>query len=217
MLARQPGESHIATEMRRVFLPNGVFRVPPTQYNRAMAKRKHRKQSSSKRTEWHIWQDDTWIVNTGRLVRSPGRPFKTDPLFLHVAEKIPYAALDAVRKEFVANKWPKEGVYVAHDSMGYARYVGRGRVFQRLQSRKKQSPLELAYFSFYIVANKNHEREIETLMIRLGGPHLHFNERKKRVDIAPGSIRDYEAGTRFVERQRRRGRAKKKSTRRKKD
>ncbi|MGP1308779.1 MAG: hypothetical protein ACTS27_01105 [Phycisphaerales bacterium] len=181
-----------------------------------MAKRKYPKQASTKRTEWHIWNDETWVVNTGRLVPPPGRPRKTKSIFRHVAEKIPYAALDDVRKEFNEHGWASEGVYVAHDSMGYARYVGRGSVFHRLKVRKRQAPLELAYFSFYIVANKNHEREIETLMIRLGGPHLHFNERKKRVDIAPGSIRDYEAGTRFVERQRRRGRSKKKSARRNK-
>jgi len=90
--------------------------------------------------------------------------------------------------------------------MGFARYVGRGKVFNRLRSRLNSAPLELKYFSFYIVSNKNHEREIETLMIRLGGAHLHFNEKKKRVDIQSGNIKDYEAGTRFVERQRRRGR-----------
>lgn len=164
------------------------------------------KQQSTKRTEWQIWSDDKWNVNTGRLVPPPGRPRRTKSLFRHVAEKIPYDALDAVRKEFKDNDWASEGVYIAHDSMGFARYVGRGKVFPRLKARKKAAPDELAYFSFYIVASKNHEREIETLLIRLGGAHLHYNTRKKRVDTAPGSIRDYEAGTRFVERQKRRGR-----------
>ena len=66
------------------------------------------------------------------------------------------------------------------------------------------------YFSFYIVANKQHEREIETLLIRVGGAHLQFNERKKRVDISPGSVGDYEAGTMYVERQKKKGKRGKK-------
>ncbi|WP_145032533.1 hypothetical protein [Caulifigura coniformis] len=128
-------------------------------------------------------------------------------LFRHVAEKIPFEAIDSVRKEFRSRGWDSDGVYIAHDSMGFARYVGRGQIFQRLKARKRAAPLELLYFSFYVVGNKNHEREIETIMIRLGGAHLHFNERKKRVDTTAGNIRDYEPGTRFIERQRRRGRA----------
>ena len=37
------------------------------------------------------------------------------------------------------------------------------------------------------------------------GPLLEFNTRKKRVDIMPGNIRDYEAGTFFYERQYKKG------------
>jgi len=174
-----------------------------------MAKRRYKpKQKAEKRQEWHIWEDDTWQVSTGRLVPPPGRPRKVKSLFLHVAEKIPFEALGAVQSEFTRNRWKREGVYIAHDSMGFARYVGRGNVFARLRARRRAAPKELTYFSFYIVANKNHEREIETLMIRLGGAHLHFNSRKKRVDIQPGSLRDYEAGTRFIERRYRWGRKK---------
>lgn len=170
-----------------------------------MAK-KTTKQLSAKRTEYEIWGNPDWKVVGGRLVPPRGRPRKAKSLFRHVAEKIPYEALDAVRKEFIKRGWTMEGVYVAHDSMGYARYVGRGNVFNRLKARYHAQPKELKYFSFYIVINKNHEREIETLMIRLGGAHLQFNSRKKRIDISPGNIRDHEAGTRFVERQGRRGR-----------
>ncbi|MFB3431816.1 MAG: hypothetical protein ABL309_12915 [Phycisphaerales bacterium] len=173
-----------------------------------MAKKRNVKQQARKQLEWRIWDDDQWVVNTGRLIPPPGRPRKVKSLFRHVAEKIPFEALNDVRREFREHGWQTQGVYIAHDSMGFARYVGRGHVFNRLRARYKAAPLELAYFSFYIVINKNHEREIETLMIRLGGAHLHFNSRKKRVDTQPGNIRDYEAGTRFVERQRRRGKAK---------
>jgi len=175
---------------------------------RSPLKKSSTKKPSTKRVDWEIWADDLWSVKTGRFVPAPGRPNGVTSLFRHVAEKIPYDAIDDVRKEFKSNGWASEGVYIAHDSMGFARYVGRGQVFNRLKARKKAASLELAYFSFYIVANENHEREIETLMIRLGGPHLHFNDRKKRVDIRAGNIRDYEPGTRFVERQRRRGKSK---------
>ncbi len=173
-----------------------------------MENRSSRKQKVTKRIEQRrIWEDDQWVVNTGRLVQPPGRPRKTKTLFRHGAEKIPYEALNTVRKEFHDQGWETEGVNIAHDSMGFARYVGRGMVFSRLRARLRNAPLELKYFSFYIVANKSYEREIETLMIRLGGAHLHFNERKKRVDIQPGNIHDYEEGKRFIERKRRRGRA----------
>lgn len=99
-----------------------------------------------------------------------------------------------------------DGVYVAHDSMGYARYVGRGAIFTRLRARQKAQPAELVYFSFYVVEDKKHEREVETLLIRAAGPQLHFNTRKRRIDIQPGDVRDFEAGTKFFERQGRRGR-----------
>lgn len=90
--------------------------------------------------------------------------------------------------------------------MGYPRYIGRGNVFWRLNNHRKAHPLELVYFSFYIVLDKAHEREIETLLIRAAGPLLEFNSQKKRVDIQAGNVRDFEAGTRFYERHYKRGR-----------
>jgi hypothetical protein len=89
--------------------------------------------------------------------------------------------------------------------MGYARYIGRGRIFPRLHARLKSQILELKYFSFYVVEEKKHEGEIETLLIRAAGPLLQFNTQKKRVNISSGSLLDYEAGTQFFERRYRRG------------
>lgn len=63
--------------------------------------------------------------------------------------------------------------------MGYARYIGRGRIFPRLRARLKSQILELKYFSFYVVEEKKHEGEIETLLIRAAGPLLQFNTQKK--------------------------------------
>jgi hypothetical protein len=150
-----------------------------------------------------LWGNSMWRV--GRLVPAPGRPGRQPRLFTVLAEKIPYEALDAVRKDMDAAKIRARGVYVAHDSMGYARYVGRGEIFQRLKARKSAQELELVYFSFYIVEKRNHEREIETLLIRAAGPLLAFNARKKNASIYPGNIKDYEPGTYFYERQYKKG------------
>ncbi|MEZ4216226.1 MAG: hypothetical protein R3E88_07090 [Myxococcota bacterium] len=127
-------------------------------------------------------------------------------LFTALGEKLPFEALANVRRDLAERGMQATGVYVAHDSMGTARYIGRGAIFARLSAHKRAHSAELLYFSFYIVEQKVHEREIETLLIRAAGPQLEFNSRKKRVGIAPGNVRDYEAGTLFYERQSRRGR-----------
>jgi len=88
---------------------------------------------------------------------------------------------------------------------GCARYAGRGQIFGRLSSHFKAHPTELVYFSFYIIGNKKHEREVETALIRVASHLLLFNSRKKRDDIEPGNVRDYEPGTLFFERQRKKG------------
>lgn len=146
-----------------------------------------------------------WTVHSGVLEwTNPGNPGMAR-LFESVAEKLPYASLPAVRKHMKQNGLRSQGVYIAHDSMGSARYIGRGNIFARLDARRSAQPLELAYFSFYVLAEKRHEREIETLLIRAAGPLLEFNTKKKRVGIAPGNIHDYEAGTRFYERHYKKG------------
>jgi hypothetical protein len=167
--------------------------------------KKNAKRPSQKTDKGPVWENSHWKVRWGHLVPGRGRPHHVKSLFGWTGEKIPYEALDDVKARLRREEAKKEGVYMAHDSMGYARYVGRGDVFSRLAARKRVSPHELLYFSFYIVAEKKHEREIETLLIRLGGAHLEFNDRKKRVGIAPGNVRDYEAGTYYIERQKKRG------------
>jgi hypothetical protein len=164
------------------------------------------KKPSRKSKSKRVWGDAQWTVGHGRLIPGPGRPEKKlSHLFRVVGEKLPIDALDAVRKDLDKQHLGKEGVYVAHDSMGYARYVGRGHIFSRLSSRAKQSVLEIKYFSFYVVQAKIHEREIENLLIRVGAPMLYFNEKKKRLDLRPGSIGDYEPGTEFYERHYKKG------------
>ena len=154
----------------------------------------------------------TWTVHHGELKRGQGRPAKTEHLFRVIGEKLPFASLSRVKLHLKAQGLTSQGVYIAHDSMGCPRYIGRGDIFSRLEARHKAQPAELEYFSFYVVSEKKHEREIETLMIRAAAFLLEFNTRKKRVGVAPGDIRDYEAGTIFYERQRKKGAAKKAGT-----
>jgi hypothetical protein len=146
-----------------------------------------------------------WRIVHGKLTAAPGRPGKVKGLFSVVGEKLPYESLESVRKDMEKRDLSTVGVYLAHDSMGSARYAGRGNVFNRLRAHKKAHTLELLYYSFYIVAEKIHEREIETILIRSAGPQLQFNDRKKRVTIEPGNIRDYEPRTIFYERQYKKG------------
>ncbi len=167
---------------------------------------RRRKPKSTKILDGEIWRNGTWIVRSGALRRRQGRPNTTRPLFQAVAEKLPFECLGDVFADLAARGVTRNGIYIAHDSMGVPRYIGRGSILNRLKNRKKAQPLELIYFSFYVVSEKSHEREIETLLIRAASTQLHFNTRKKRVDIEAGSIKDYEAGTVFYERQRPRGR-----------
>jgi len=174
------------------------------------AKRSGSKAVATKSSEGIVYRgdDDDWTVWSGELRRGRGRPGKVDPLFRVFGEKIPFGALGAVEQDLRKNhpEITLNGIYLAHDSMGQVRYVGRGQVFPRLRARLNAQKLELAYFSFYLVHNKTHEREIETLLIRAVGAGAYFNTRKKREDIQAGSVRDYEAGTLFYERQYKRGR-----------
>ena len=163
------------------------------------------KKPCSKETQKKIWYDRVWSVHFGELKRPVGHPGKTEHLFKVIAEKIPYAALQPLKKDMKNRNLPQNGVYMALDSMGVPRYIGRGKIFSRLAKIRKAHSLELAYFSFYIVVEKKHEREIETLLIHMTGPLLEFNEKKKRSGIEHGSIRDYEAGTIFYDRQRKKG------------
>jgi hypothetical protein len=158
-----------------------------------------------------IFEDSQWKIFQGRLVPPPGRPTKIKSIFKVFGEKLPKAALLKIKKAAQAQLAVKKpnGVYVAHDSLGYPRYIGRGAIFGRLRSHFKTHPLELHYFSFYIVENKLNEREIETLLIHVAGPVLHFNDRKKRDDLATARVGDFEAQTEFFERVIKRPRKKK--------
>lgn len=167
------------------------------------AKREHTKTSID-----NIWSDDNWSVIYGELRKGPGRSRRIKPLFQYVGEKIPFAALREVEKNLEELGVEKKGVYIAHDSMGTARYVGQGKIFDRLKVRKKKHPNELVYFSFFVVKDKQHIREVETLLIRGAGPLLEFNDRKKRVGIPSGNVRDYEPGTFYFERQKKKGKKK---------
>jgi len=170
-----------------------------------MAARK--KARLTKTTIGDAWTDnEKWKVIYGELRRGRGRPSRTKHLFHVVGEKLPFAALSEARYDLRNRGHKDKGVYVAHDSMGCPRYIGRGDIFQRLGDHHWNHSLELQYFSFYVVADKTHEREIETLLIRAAGFLLEFNERKKQVGLGHGRVGDFEAGTRFYERPEKKGR-----------
>lgn len=154
-----------------------------------------------------VWGDkQQWTVRFGWLNAGRGGAGAGKRLFRVVGEKLPFEALAAVNKYLRSQAVGREGVYVAHDSMGYARYIGRGRIFARLRACRRSHKLEIEYFSFYVVEDKKHERELETLLIHVAGPLLQFNTKKKRVTISAGAIQDYEGGTHFFERRYKKGR-----------
>lgn len=164
------------------------------------------KKPSRKIISWCVYKDGTtWTVQYGELKRGKGRPPKEQHLFKVAGEKLPYDSLSTVKKHLVNKGHTYQGVYVAFDSMGCPRYIGRGNIFSRLEARKKAQPLELQYYSFYVVSQKQHEREVETLLIRAASFLLEFNDRKRRVGLSAGSINDYEPGMFFYERQHKKG------------
>ncbi|MGH9439461.1 MAG: hypothetical protein ACRD22_16625 [Terriglobia bacterium] len=170
------------------------------------ATKKANKRPSRKVINSCVYRDgSTWTVQYGELKRGKGRPPKEQHLFKVAAEKLPYDSLPSVKTHLKKEGHTYQGIYVTFDSMGCPRYVGRGNIFARLEARKKAQPLELQYYSFYVVSQKQHEREVESLLIRAASFLLEFNERKRRVGLSAGAINDYEAGMFFYERQRKRG------------
>jgi len=170
-----------------------------------MTEKRQPKQPSRKETQARVSRHGPWTVWRGKLIPHPGRPHKITSLFKVVAEKIPFACLADVERDVKRMRLPMNGIYLAHDSMGAVRYAGRGNIFGRLRARMNAQPLELKYFSFYVIEDKKHEREVETLVIRASSHLLEFNQKKKRPTISPGNIRDYEPGTWFFERQKKKG------------
>jgi len=170
-----------------------------------MAKRANKK-PSAKKGEGRLCGNADWTIVSGKLKRPVGAPQKAQSLFKAVGEKIPFQFLDDVKKKLEADDISTTGVYIAHDSMGHPRYIGRGNIFARLDARHKARNRELHNFSFFVVEDKIHEREVETIMIRASDPLLDFNTRKKRIDIGPGDVRDFEPGTIYMERQKKKGR-----------
>jgi hypothetical protein len=148
----------------------------------------------------NVWKSERHRVGFGRLDPVPGQKPIVGNLFLCIGEKLPFECLLEVRKHVRAQKFHPDGVYMAHDSFGVPRYGGRGRIFSRLASRKRKYPDELAYFSFYIVKQKNHEKELENAILRAAGPQMAINKVKVRTGPQPGSVRDYEPGTHFYRR-----------------
>lgn len=103
--------------------------------------KKNAKRPSTKTVEEPLWSEDEWIVVRGKLRPGKGRPSKTDRLFQYVAEKLPYAALSKIRRWMQDNSDHLDGVYLAHELMGTARYGGRGQVLA-VSPRTRKNTLE---------------------------------------------------------------------------
>ena len=166
-----------------------------------------KKQTSRKRTlKKPVWEGtDLWTVHHGELLQAST---SAPSVFKVIGEKLPWDCLSQINQHLRGLGSRRIGVYVAHDALGYPRYVGRGLIFHRLRSHKKAHPTELAYFSFYIIEGKHHQRDIETLLIRTAGPLLDFNDRKKRELIEVGRLRDYPGPSLFYERHAKKGKPK---------
>lgn len=147
-----------------------------------------------------VYTDAEWKVSVGELKLTERGGRKPDHLFKYIAEKLPWASLTKVGTYLKSLGVKREGVYMAHDSFGVARYGGRGRIFTRLRNHKRKYTRELVYYSFYIIENKTHEREIENVILRAAGPQMVLNQRKVRDGIDPGWVSDYEPGTKFFRR-----------------
>jgi hypothetical protein len=107
--------------------------------------------STKRRIEVVYKDNEQWTVLYGELQRRQGRPTLTEHLFRIVGEKLPFEALSKVRKHLIGEGYLSQGVYVAHDSMGCPRYIGRGNIFQRLDARYRAQPPELSWGQVYIL------------------------------------------------------------------
>ena len=152
-----------------------------------------------------IFSDEDWTVLCGELKPTVNSPSVDDHLFKYVAEKLPWDSLSKVFGYLKRLNAKRRGVYLAHDSFGVARYGGRGNIFSRLKSHKRKYRKELVYYSFFIIENATHEREIENVILRAAGPQLILNQLKVRDGIDPGRVGDYEPGTKFFRRKYARG------------
>jgi hypothetical protein len=163
-------------------------------------------------TNANVWKDDGIKVVYGRIARKGKGNISRSNLFKCIGEKLPMTSLDEVcehlKKELGKKKRTSlQGVYMAHDSFGVARYGGRGQIFVRLSSHRKKYD-SLIYYSFYIIEKKANEHEVETALLRAAESQMLLNKRKVRQGSKPGSVYDYRIGTRFFQRQKVRGRRK---------
>ena len=85
-----------------------------------MARRSRRKKAAEKKIKVaKLWGNSQWTVRYGKLNPGRGRPEAVERMFLFLAEKIPFEAFESVKRHFKKVSSRKNGVYIAHDSMGY--------------------------------------------------------------------------------------------------
>jgi len=149
------------------------------------------KAKATKSIQERVWHDTSWVVSRGVLKRRRGRPENVKPLFLVVGEKLPFASIDAVGKQVGQRIGSRSGVYVAQDSMGYARYIGRGKIFTR---RRRLGRIERTCSC--TTRSTSSSRALTGVRLNpcsyvRAGPLLEFNTRKRRANIEPGDVYDF--------------------------
>ena len=163
----------------------------------------HHKRTLRHEGQTVLWEGNKWRVDSFRLrKKEAGKGAPPKPMFCYVGEKLPFEALEATQKKMkeMYGQRVVNGVYIAHDSVGEARYIGRGDIFGRLKSHKKKYDLELQYFSFYVLKDKKIERQVETILIHAVGVGLLFNTKKIRSANETHDPNDFEEGTVYFHR-----------------
>jgi excinuclease UvrABC nuclease subunit len=99
------------------------------------------------------------------------------------------------------------GVYVLFDSSETARYVGisndiRARLGTYFQGNKPEDNRKrqvTVTFSVFMVKNRNHARELESLLVHVFGDALYNRRKIRRFGVRP-NMQDNEAGTLLLKR-----------------
>jgi len=149
----------------------------------------------------YVWDEGARCIRAGKLRSLQGRPRKVSPLVSVVGEHLPFASILDVQRhlcERTRKCWQQLlGVYMIHDKKGVVRYAGKGMIFGRLRSHKKKYGDKVTRFSFYLIPDRRHRDEIETLMLR--GLHLTENKQKNRTSTYTRAILSFCPGIHFYQ------------------
>ncbi len=169
-------------------------------FRNRLKKRKMETKESRHGTRWLEPEENDLLIR-GEVRARQGR---RKPSFLTlVGEMLPREAWREL-PDHVA------GVYVLFDSSETARYVGiasdvrarLGQYFTGSLEGDNDKRAITASFSVFMVSNRKHARELESLLIHVLGPALFLNKRKQRAFGVRPDAKVFEAGTLVLQRRR---------------